>query len=217
MGDDTEHAGSSPPPTTSRLGLGDTRRYRVLSRGRTRDQTRDRFGRRRRQVPIEELIGHVIQEHGLTDEIRQRCVCLYWPEIAGERIAAKTAPVFFVESVLHVSVITSSWVHEMQFHRASLIEKINTWIDEQRLLRGPVPLVSDIRFVLDSQRREPLVDREHARRIRSRHLQRIRPPAVVVPPIVSEADRASILEETKVVEDDALRAIIERVRVTWNR
>ena len=99
-----------PPPAVSRIDRAGDRRYRVLNRPTGRYRNRDRFQRRRRQIPIAELIGRLLEHHGLTDEVRKRAVCLYWPEIVGERIASKTFPVSFAEGVLQVSASNSSWV-----------------------------------------------------------------------------------------------------------
>lgn len=201
------------PPSVSRIGRGRPRPYRAVKRS----PTRDRFRRQRRQLPIAELVGILIRHHGLTDECRQRFVCLYWDEIAGERIAPKTWPISLSDGVLHVTAVSSSWVHELQFHKATLIAHINAWVDANRVWLGPPPLVTDLRFELGQRQRTPLVEREYARRLRVRHLRRLRRPPVVVPPIVSESEREAIRAETSRVVDEELRAIIESVRLKWNR
>lgn len=213
--DDNDDNDGLPP--FSRLGRGGTRGYRTLSRTSSPYRNRDRFPRRRRQLPVAELIGSLIEHHGLTDEMRQRAVCLYWPEIAGERIGAKTSPLSFAEGVLHVSAINSSWVHEMRFSTAQLVKRINSWVDANRVWLGPPPLVTDIRFTLGAQRREVLVDPEHARQLRARHLRRMRQAREVVPPTASDAEREAIQAETSMIVDAELRALVEGVRVKWNR
>ena len=211
--DDTDREG---PPPVSRLARGSTRGYRALSRPGGRYRGRDRFSRHRQQRAIAELIGSLIRHHGLTDEVRQRSVCLYWPEIVGERIASKTFPVSLIETVLHVSAMNSSWVHEMQFFRTRLVVQINEWVDANRIWLGPPPLVSDIRFTLTMPRRERLVDPKHALELRMRHLRRMR-PRDLAPPIISEAERDAICRETSAIVDAELRSIIEAVRTKWNR
>lgn len=205
------------PPAVSRLNRAGDRRYRTLQRTTGRDRTRARFPRLRKQLPIVELIGRLINHHGLTDDVRQRCVGLYWPEIVGERIAAKTFPVQFTDGVLQVSAINSSWVHELYFLKAQLITNINGWVDANRVWLGPPPLVLDMRFALAMKQREPLVDREHARRLRLYHARRMKPRIDRTPPVASEADRAAIRAETRTVVDAELRALIEGVRLKWNR
>jgi predicted nucleic acid-binding Zn ribbon protein len=205
------------PPTVSRLIRAGDRRQRVLNRTIGRDRNRDRFPRLRKQLPIVELLGRLIKHHGLTDEVRQRCVCLYWPEIVGERIAAKTFPVHFADGVLQVSATNSPWVHELHFLKAQLIANINGWVDANRVWLGPPPLALDMRFVLAMKQREPLVDREHARRLRLYHVRRVKPRIDATPPIASDADREVIRAETSTIVDSELRALIESVRLKWNR
>ena len=205
------------PPAVSRLDRVGDRRYRVLNRTSARSRNRDRFPRIRKQLPIAQLIGRLIEHHGLTDAVRQQCVCLYWPEIVGERIASKTFPATFAEGVLQVSVTNSSWVHELHFFKAQLITKINDWVDANRIWLGPPPLAIDLRFVLGMKHRAPLVDREHVHRLRLYHARRTKAPFEVIPPDASAAEREAIRAETSMVIDPELRALIEDVRVKWNR
>jgi hypothetical protein len=202
-------------PSVSRLDRGGARRYRVLRRASGHNRGRDHYSRQRKQLPVVELIGILIKRHGLTDEVRQRAVCLYWPEIAGERIASKTSPLSFSERVLHLSAITSSWVQEMQFFKAQLITDINGWINANRAWLGPPPIVTHLRVALDMQRRERLVDPDQAQRLR--HLRRLRPSCAIVPPVASDADREAIQRETSCIIDAELRAVIDAVRLKWNR
>lgn len=215
--DDNEAAEREPPPAVSRLGRAGERRYRVLNRATSRYRNRGRFQRLRKQLPIAELIGRLIEHHGLTDEVRQRAVCLYWPEIVGERIASKTFPVSFADGVLQVSASNSPWVHELHFFKAGLIEAINNWVDANRIWLGPPPLVLGMRFALEMKQREPLVDRDHVRRLRRYHAWRVRPRSEATPPVASAAERDAIRVETSAVGDPELRALIEGVRLKWNR
>ena len=106
----------------------------------------------------------------------------------------------------------------MQFFKPRLLTQINAWVEANRTWLGPPPLVTDIRFALGMQRREPLVDPEYARTLRERHIRRTRPIIDAVPPAaVSDAERAAIRLETGAVTDDELRRLIESVRLKWNR
>lgn len=215
--DDNDDDEREPPPAVSRIDRAGDRRYRVLTRATGRYRNRDRFRRLRKQLPIAELIGRLLEHHGLTDEVRKRAVCFYWPEIVGERIASKTFPVFFADGVLQVSASNSSWVHELHFFKARLIAAINNWVDANRTWLGPPPLVLDMRFMLAMQQRDLLVDRDHVHRLRQYHAWRVRPRSEVAPPIASEAERDAIRAETSTIVDPELRALIEGVRLTWNR
>lgn len=206
------------PPVISRLGRASERRNRVLRRASTSSRSRERFRRRRRQLPIAELLGQLIERHGLTDEVRRRCVYIYWHEIVGERTASKAFPSGFADGTLQVSAVSSAWVHELRFLKDGLIAKVNAWVDHNRVWLGPPPLVLDMRAVLVIDQRDPLVDREHVRRLQRHHAWRTRPrPEVPPPAAASDAELDAIREETRAIVDPELRALIERVRVKWNK
>lgn len=211
MSDDGADDDRKPPPV-SRLNRPTGRRYRTLSRTNARSAHR-----RRRRTPIAELIGELVASHGLTDEVRRQIVFVYWHEIAGERFAARTAPTAIVDGVLQASATSSAWVHEMQFYKAALIQRINAWAEAHRTWLGPGTLVTDIRFALGSVRREPYVDPDQVRRLFARQLRRLRPRPIAPPPTVTDEERAAIEAETSCIVDDELRATIERVRTRWSR
>lgn len=123
----------------------------------------------------------------------------------------------FVDGVLQVSATTSSWVHEMQFYKANLITQINTWVDGNRVWLGPPPLVTDIRCVLAGRHRDALVDREHSQRLRLHRSRSTKPRVDNVAPTGSDTERDAILVETSNIDDPELRAVIESVRIKWNR
>jgi hypothetical protein len=132
-----------------------------------------------------------------------------------ERIAKRTSPDAVSNGVLKVWADSSAWMHELQFYKAQMIEQINRWIDARRVWLGPPPLVTDIRFTLGTPR-APIVDPDQLRRLRVRYRRRLRPPAVPLQ-LVSDADQQAIRADASVIEDAELRAIIESVRMKWNR
>ena len=197
------------PPDRSRITRGPTRTYRSLAR--------DRIPRAKRQLRVGDLLRAIIARHGLSDEVRQRAVCLYWDEIAGARLAPKTWPVSFADGVLHVETETSTWVHELQFHKAPLVARINDWVERNRNWIGPPPLVVDIRVGLGMRRRTPvLVDRDYVRQLVARHRRRIARAAECEPTKATDAERETIIAETAAIADPELRALVEKVRVRWN-
>lgn len=217
--DDDDHAEPrGGPPAVSRMGRGVPRRYRTLSRV----SARGRFARQKWVLPLAELIRVLIEHHGLTDECRQRCVCIYWSEIVGERVSQRTWPARFSDGTLHVETESSSWVHELQFQKATLIAKINAWVEANRVWLGPPPLVTDMRFELGGRRtRVTIVDRDYVRQLEARQLRRLRSARANALPVdraaSSDAERVAILRETSTIIDPELRRIIELVRVKWNR
>lgn len=211
---DDRDEGREALPSVSRMGRGGPRRYRTA----TRHRAHGRFPRHKRLLPIADLLGLLIKQHGLTDECRQQCVCLYWDEIAGVRLAPKTWPVRLAEGTLHIETDSSSWVHELQFHKAAIVARINAWVDANRVWLGPPPLVADIRFELGMRKkRTVIVDREHARRIQERQLRRLWRPRPNVPTAASDTEREAILAETITIIDPELRRVVESVRTKWNR
>ena len=232
MGEDEDNADDNTVPVVarepaagSRLDLvraRPTAPYRVHARphalaGGGRFTRRERHRRHRTQRSIEQLIGGLIRVYGLTDAVREQCVHMFWREIVDERIATKTVPDAVSRGVLKVFAQSSAWVHELQFYKAQIIGQINDWIDERRLWLDSSPLVSDIRFTFGVPRAR-LVDPDHLRGLQQRHLRRLRPRMVVTPPAtISESDREAILAETQAVDDEGLRAIIEGLRMKWNR
>jgi hypothetical protein len=215
---DAEHrepTASSPGP----IGREQPARHGVRGRGGTgrsggRFKTRERYRRHRGQLRVEELIGHLLRIHGLTDLVREQCIYIYWREMITERIAERTCPDALSSGVLKVWASNSTWMHELQFYKAQMIEQINGWIDAHRVWLGPPPLVTDLRFTLGTPR-EPIVDPDQLRRLRAGHRRRLRPPAAL--PQLSSADRQAICAEASVIEDTELRSMVERVRMKWNR
>jgi hypothetical protein len=108
-------------------------------------------------------------------------------------------------------------VHELHFFKAQLIAKINSWVEANRAWLGPSPLVVDMRFALAMNQRKPFVDREQVRRLRLDHARRATPRLAASPPMASDADREAIRAETSTIVDAELRALIESVRLKWNR
>lgn len=190
---------------------------RYSARSRPRDRIRGELHARfRKPVAIDEAVGQVVINRGLTDDVLLHCVHIYWPEIVGAKWAAQTAPDTIADGVLRVGVRTSAWMHELRFHKKAIVDRINSWIDARKTMLGGPPFVSDLRYVLERPR-TPVADPAHAQCLFQRHLRRLRPKVAIVPPVGSASERAAILAETCVVEDPEVRRAIEELRVKWNR
>jgi len=185
-------------------------KFRPTAR-RSRSCSREKYPRQRGQRAIEELVGRLIQRHGLTDAVREHCVITFWPEIVGAQAGAITRPDVISRGVLRVTTGTSTHLQELQFIRARVVQQINHWVAAQRWLApAPAPLVTDVRFTIGTLR-APLAP--EYRRQQVRHWERLRPDRAAL----LAADRAEIVAATCLVEDAELRALIERVRLDWNR
>jgi predicted nucleic acid-binding Zn ribbon protein len=49
----------------------------------------------------------------------------YWDEAVGETIAQNARPAVFKGRTLYVNVTSSPWIHQLQFLRRSIIERLN--------------------------------------------------------------------------------------------
>ncbi|HTR51846.1 MAG TPA: DUF721 domain-containing protein [Kofleriaceae bacterium] len=166
----------------------------------------DRYERVKGAAPVSELIGSVIKRHNLVDVVRQHSVYIFWRDMVGRQISSKTSPDSLSRGVLRVWAKTSSWMHELQFFKAQMLEQINAWV-------GSPPLVSEIRFSLSSQR-EAVDPVDHLRQLRRSLWQRMR-ARKSPPPAVSDEVKNAIRAEASTVQDDEVRAEIERVRLLW--
>lgn len=212
MSDDDGYLLDSERPSLqpeSRLVRRFDRANRTLYRARSRAPRRERYPRQRKEITIEQLLGRLIADHGLTDAVRERCVLVFWREIAGVRIADRTQPMSITNGVLKLATKTSVLVHELQFFKKKLVEDINAWILANQVWLGAKPIVTDIRVTIGTVKS---AETASLGRQQQRHLQRLRPTIEI-----SEADRSEILVATSAVEDPELRAMIERVRLDWNR
>lgn len=185
------------------------RANRTLHRTRSRAPRRERYPRQRRETSLEQLLGRLIADHGLTAAVRERCVLVFWREIAGARIADRTQPMSIANGVLKLATKTSVLVHELQFFKKQLALDINAWILANQVWLGAAPIVTDIRVTIGAVKPP---ETAALGRQRLRHLQRLRPTHEI-----SDADRSEILVATSTVEDLELRSMIERVRLDWNR
>jgi hypothetical protein len=63
-----------------------------------------------------------------------------WKEIVGESVALHAQPHSIQNHILFIHVSHSTWIQQLQFLKATLLEKINSFLGE--------PLIQDIRFKL---------------------------------------------------------------------
>ena len=165
------------------------------------------MGRRRddarlaQQLTAGQLIDAVLSKHGVGEEIRERRLATEWRETVGERVAARTWPGSIRNGTLVLWVANSSWMHQLSFVKDDLIENINARF-------GDPPMVADIRFNLGRPRREAQEELEQAERIQTRRPHQKRPlPAPATGSMLDE-----IQDESTIIEDDELRAIIIEAR-----
>ncbi len=147
-------------------------------------------------------IGRALQRHGLADEIRGQRVLTEWTDLVGPKVAARTRPEGISDRVLWVEVATSAWLHELNMLKAQLLSGLIQRLGEPRLL-------DDVRFKLAGRSRREQTSVPSARRLD--------PPPLPTPMPATGARREQIVHEAAVVEDEELRELIARVRITNDR
>jgi predicted nucleic acid-binding Zn ribbon protein len=149
-----------------------------------------------------EAIQAALAHHGIADEVRGERVVTEWAELVGPRIAHRTRPDRIVDRVLWVEVATSEWLRELTLLKSQLLRGLLERLGE------PVPF-DDLRLRLASGPRRGAVTHPRGRR----------PPAAAPPPVraATGAAREAIVREVAAVDDEELRELIARVRITNDR
>ena len=140
---------------------------------------------------------------GIADGVRGERLISEWTDLVGPRIAQRTRPERVADRVLWIEVATLPWLHELNLLKPQLLKGLL-----ERL--GEPTLFDDLRLRLAGGRRRDAVVVP-----RGRALQ----PAPARPPVqpATGAVREAIVREVAAVDDDELRELIARVRITHDR
>jgi predicted nucleic acid-binding Zn ribbon protein len=153
---------------------------------------------------MREAVQRVVDHHRLHLDIREETLFAEWSAFVGERVGARTRPETIYDRTLIVEVATSAWLHELRLLRPKIVADL---LDR---LGMPRPF-DDIRFVLagERSRRTPTV----------RPTSRRKPPPPPRGPFPPATGRAlqQILDDASRVQDEELRALIARVRISNDR
>ncbi len=92
---------------------------------------------------IGDIIKNVMKSHGNDPKMSLGQISDMWRNIVGKEIRANTHPVTFKNKFLVVNVTSSTWVHQLQFLKQDIINKINdtsekTLVKEIRFKVGPI-------------------------------------------------------------------------------
>jgi predicted nucleic acid-binding Zn ribbon protein len=149
-----------------------------------------------------DAVAAALELHGISDQVRAGRVITEWSELVGPKIAQRTRPDGVTDRLLWVEVATSAWLHELNLLRPQLLKGLL-----ERL--GEPALFDDLRFRLTGRyRRDPVM---------LRAARRPAPPPRPLPPPATGAARERIVREAAAVDDDELRELIARVRITYDR
>ncbi|MBA2541457.1 MAG: DUF721 domain-containing protein [Deltaproteobacteria bacterium] len=159
-------------------------------------------GRARETQSAAKAVAITLDRYGLTDEIRAGRLLTEWSDLVGPKIAQRTRPDGVVDRTLWIEVVSSAWMHELTLLRAQLVHGLLERMGEPRLF-------DDVRFKLAGRnKRDPVALR--ARRPPP-------PPDRPLPPPATGASREAIVREASAVDDEELRELIARVRITHDR
>ena len=88
-----------------------------------------------RPTKLGQVLGNVLEQHGLQDQIKRMEVLDVWPEIVGEHIAAVTRAKGVSEATLIVEVRTSAWLMELNMLKGDFLGRVNARLPEAPLER----------------------------------------------------------------------------------
>ena len=146
-------------------------------------------------------ITNVLSLHGIADEVRAGRLVTEWIELVGPKIAQRTRPDGVHDRILWIEVATSAWLQELNLLKPQLLGNLVERLGEPRLF-------DDLKFRLAGRgNKKPLV------------MPRARPrpvPKPLPPPASGEA-RENIVREVASVDDEELRELIARVRITHDK
>lgn len=146
-------------------------------------------------------ITNVLAFHGIADRVRAERLVTEWTELVGPKIAQRTRPDGVNDRVLWIEVATSAWLQELNLLRPQLLASLVERLGEPRLF-------DDLKFRLAGRRSRPPVVMPRPRALR------VDKP---LPPPATGASRESIVREVAAVDDDELRELIARVRITHDK
>lgn len=72
-----------------------------------------------------DVLGGVLRQHGLEDQLKRMTVLDLWPEVVGEHIAAATRARSVSEATLVVEVRSSGWLMELNMMKGDLLARVN--------------------------------------------------------------------------------------------
>lgn len=151
-----------------------------------------------------DAIKAALDFHGIADDVRGERVVTEWTELVGPRIAQRTRPDRIADRVLWVEVATSAWLHELSLLKPQLLGGLLERLGEPRLF-------DDLKLRLAGGPRRHAVTVPRGRR------PAVPPRRDAVSRPATGAAREAIVREASAVDDEELRELIARVRITNDR
>ena len=86
-------------------------------------------------VKLGEMLGEVLEERGLRDQVRRMEVLDLWPELVGEHVARVTRARGVEDATLFVEVRTSAWLMELNMMKGEFLNRVNDRLRETPIER----------------------------------------------------------------------------------
>ena len=89
---------------------------------------------RGRPTSVADVLGQVLQRVDPDHQLKAYSLWTFWDEVVGKTIATRAQPQSFSEGVLVIAVATHTWMQELSFMKAALLDHLNTRLGA-RLIR----------------------------------------------------------------------------------
>jgi predicted nucleic acid-binding Zn ribbon protein len=166
--------------------------------------------------PVGRWLWDVLRQLGLERAIRAHLALQAWDAIVGEAVARVARPLRFEGGTLWIAVKSSAWAQELNFQKATLLERLNGEAEffslgaespssgrnlEKKILAGS-DCFQEIRFVVRASLGQNVG-------IGTPHEERESLPAQIE---LSPAEREALRRSVAVIEEPTLREAIYRAR-----
>ena len=84
-------------------------------------------------VRIGSVLNNLLREFHEKANGELALVWRYWDETVGETIAQNARPTVFKGGLLYVNVTSSPWIHQLQFFKKDIIDKLNMALGQKVL------------------------------------------------------------------------------------
>ncbi len=128
-----------------------------------------------------------MRDKGWEHKLDQHRVFVDWQELVDDLTAAHSRPLKVVKDVLWVEVDNSSWMQQLQYQKFYLLETLNGYLK--------ISFFSDIRFVVEGEKRETVAKKE--------------PKIRFVPPSPAEVERFK--KQINSIEDEKIKESLMRL------
>lgn len=86
-------------------------------------------------VKLASVLGEILEEQGLTGQVKRMAALDLWGEVVGEHIAAATTARSVEGGKLFVEVRSSGWLMELNMMKGELLARLNERMPEAPLER----------------------------------------------------------------------------------